>query len=975
MFLRNDSEMNFELNEGSSCKWSVFFSGEIYPHKKLEPKNQISMLTLLAKDRGEPSRQTKVVVNLVVLDHRPSEDSPVLLPIAPTSVPEDRNVDSIIAKIAAQFQDGASSSYIKYKIISGNKDSVFKLVLGTTMNIYGAVLILAKPLDREVKSRYNLQILAYDERNRNLNSTGNFTIDVTDVNDNEPKFVGDPYRANLSNATAVDKLILRVDANDPDEIQNAKLTYKITTGDPIKYFDIDDHGWIRLRKKLDMEVGKTIKLTISVSDSIHTSLASVYLSVLKEDMDAPVFTKAEYNFAFFEGRAEGFAFNLKAFNGYQQDVEGFRYLFEDEKEIVDKMRKIFYIHPYNGQVDFLQSPDFEESSNYSFHVKAINMLNQTDIAKVNVVVRSVDEFKPVFLQSYKFTVRAEREEGTEVGQVVATDQDKGPDGVVIYKFSEPSSNFRIDPYTGKIYINQSLTDNKEWLPKNDQSSATSIPYPPLLVEASSGTANSLHKIQNVEIIIDITNTPGLLPSPPGGEKNPISGIIIAVIVATIVMFLVVAGIATLACVFNSTNNRARQASLSGSPTRESINFSNMNNVSPSSTPNGGYPSIQMNLQVNPSHLSNGSSGRGSAINDGDSEIRLITERNYLKNAKVPDFLSYQKDSGFTDGVDNVSMDSVANIAEVIYAEDEPHVYASASIEDVHPFADEAGRTGMSSLIYSKLHEIGADQFEPQKAFQGSFNSLVGQELHNSYNWDHLLNWNPQYHQLAQVFADIAKLKDDNSSDHSPGALPEPHPHYFTTLANQKPCGSGAAGGGMPGAGPHRAGSHCSQHATPSSKKATPPPFLSMVQPGRDVHPGNPNAGIVSGHPHSRHGYPMPSPMRNNNNSHPNSSMQHQQQPNFAAHGSNDLSNSALGGQKGGPPGGGKRKNNYSNASLTGSTSSGSTVSATNMPANHKSMSKQNNLAMGVSGATAARNRPTNSATSRNYVSEHSEHPV
>merc|ERR1712064_135140 len=104
-------------------------------------------------------------------------------------------------------------------------------------------------------------------------------------------------------------------------------------------------------------------------------------------------------------------------------------------------------------------------------------------------------------------------------------------------------------------------------------------------------------------------------------------------------------------------------------------------------------------------------------------------------------------------------------------------------------------------------------------------------------------------------------------------------------------------------------------------------------------------------------------MRNNNNSHPNSSMQHQQQPNFSAHGNNDLSNSALGGQKA-PSGGRKGKNNYSNASLTGSTSSGSTVSATNMPANHKSMSKQNNLAMGVSGANAARNRPTNSAISR-----------
>ena len=934
----------------------------------MKPENQVSRIALLAKDKGEPSLESKVLVNLVVIDHRPSEDSPVLLPIAPKSVPEDTPVDQIINTIAAQFQDGSSSSYIKYRIVSGDNDQVFKLVLGTTLKVYGAVLILAKPLDREVKSRYNLQVMAFDERNPNLNSTGNFTVDVTDVNDNAPKFVGSPYRYNLSNATAVGKDLFMVSANDPDEIQNAKLTYNIKTGDPMGYFEINDQGWIRLRKKLDVEVGTSFKLTITCSDSIFTSIASVYIMVLKEDIDAPVFTKAEYTFSFSENHPIGFAFNLKAFNGLQQDVEGFSYYFEDEEEIVDEMKKIFYIDRYNGKVEFLQSPDFEQSSNYSFHVKAINLKNQTDIAKVSIVIGSVDEFPPVFLKSYKFTVPAELEEGAEVGQIVATDQDKGPDGVIVYKLSEPNPNFKIDRETGKIYINQSLTDNTEWLPNKDQSSTTTIPYPPLLVEVNSGRQNSLHKIQNVEIIVDITNSPELLPVVTKTGPNPLSGIIIAVIVATIVMFLVVAGIATLACVFNSTNNRARQASLSASPTRESFNFSNVNNVSPSSTPNGGYPSMQMNLQVNPSHRSNGSSGRGSAINDGDSEIRLITERNYFKPAKVPDFLQYQKDSGFNDMPDNVSMESVANIAEVIYAEDEPHVYASASIEDVHPFADEAGRTGMSSLIYSKLHEIGADQFDPQKAFQGSFNSLVGQELHNSYNWDHLLNWNPQYHQLAQVFADIAKLKDETSSDHSPGALPEPLPQLFTSHGTQKPGSSGTVG---PMAGPHGAmgtgdRSHCSQHATPSSKKATPPPFL-----GRDVHPGNPNIGIMSGHPHSRHGYPMPPPMRNNN-SHP-SSMQHQQQPNFA-HGANDLSNSALGGQKA-PAGGSKKKNNYSNASLTGSTSSGSTVSATNMPANHKSMSKQNNLAMGVSGATAARNRPTNSATSRNFVSEHSEHPV
>jgi protocadherin-16/23 len=48
------------------------------------------------------------------------------------------------------------------------------------------------------------------------------------------------------------------------------------------------------------------------------------------------------------------------------------------------------------------------------------------------------------------------------------------------------------------------------------------------------------------------------------------------------------------------------------------------------------------------------------------------------------------------------------------------------------------------------------------AMTGSLASIVNseEEFGGSYGWDYLLNWTPQYHPLAQVFAEIARLKDD-----------------------------------------------------------------------------------------------------------------------------------------------------------------------------------------------------------------------
>ena len=966
--------------------WETFkineTSGAICSKKSLTQirDNQLTSVTIEAQDGGSPPLKETVRVAIKVIANRQADESPVILPIDTVSVPENKKVNSGIFRVSAHFPDGSRSSYIKYQLVSGNEDSTFKLALEAEGNNYGALLMLAKELDRETKAKYELRVLAYDERRPSLNSTASFLVAVGDVNDIEPTFIGLPYRANVSINSTVGKAVIRVHAEDGDEGVNSLITYKIVSGDPNNYFKIDpETGWIELYQVLPFNVKDEIKLTVSASDPVFTTKANIYLTILNQNANAPVFPMNVFNFHKQEGAEDLYAFRLTALSGRQEHLDGIEY------DIVDsEVQNVFEIDKYNGDVFFISSPDYEAAPDggYTFHIRAKNSIGQSDIAVVNMIIQSVDEFPPYFEDTpYKFTVNADAETWTKVGEVHAFDNDRGPDGIVKYRFTKKYPNFKINERSGEIFINESLEDNRNWLPENTQSDSGLISMTPLLVEASSGKANSLHKIEAVEIVVDVACCAGLVAPAKSSEKSPVSGVILAVILVAIVVGLVVGGIAVLACVFHRTKNvGAHPPSVSGSPTHAESYQNGFMSVREGISPAHSTPSRNSSMHIYPNTLTmpNGgligfpqhsqrsaaSSGRGSAMNDADSEIKRINDRNYLLNAKTPDFLAYQKDSGFNDMQDNVSVDSVAqNIAEVIFGEEDQHVYASASIESVHPFAEDIGRTGMSSLIYSKLQEIGADQFDPHKGFQGSFNSLVGHDLHENYNWDHLLNWNPQYHQLAQVFADIAKLKDDGEG--SPGALPEPSPHLFANgnIANQPVSYTLTQQNQQP-------------IMSPGSKKNSHPPFLTtMVQPGSQaVHPvaayRQPNAGIVIGHPTSRAGYPMPptslgrssngSAVLNNIptsyvNSNMNASTSIALTQKHPSQGFNQGQNMQ------------QRNHKLSNGSLTGSTTSSN--GSTKLPANHKSLSKQHHLAMGVNGAVAGNQRGRNGNNSRPYIRE------
>ena len=73
--------------------------------------------------------------------------------------------------------------------------------------------------------------------------------------------------------------------------------------------------------------------------------------------------------------------------------------------------------------------------------------------QVTVNVESQDEYPPVFSQkAYRFYVSPQAKQDEVVGQVMAYDQDAGPDSLLVYKFQNPSDLLHLNNSTGVITL-------------------------------------------------------------------------------------------------------------------------------------------------------------------------------------------------------------------------------------------------------------------------------------------------------------------------------------------------------------------------------------------------------------------------------------------------------------------------------------------------------------------------------------------
>ena len=457
---------------------------------------------------------------------------------------------------------------------------------------------------------------------------------------------------------------------------------------------------------------------------------------------------------------------------------------------------VFEVDSQSGVLRTGQPLDYEQNSVYQMQVFAQAANSRKFVCNLQVLVESQDEYSPRFTQDvYTFNVPKEVGPGFPLGTVKAEDEDSGPDGVISYHLSPLNAYFDINYKTGSLTVRRPL-DTGVLQPRPSRS-RRSLAEIRLNIVAKSLNPNSKSSVTKVVLYVDEES----LPIAQSADNVSTTSVVLPIIIALVLLIIFGIGFyyfhknyqmkktaQKIALLPNPPNQSFTDQSLEMVGTRYPPQYSEiMSDYERATTVTSA--SNQATKQVlNPrsemsekSHRST-SSGRGSVEDeeDADTEIRMINEGNWTLNSS--------SNQHHYEG-DQLSQGSVQNTEEYlarlgIDIRKPPNVKLSVSEDPYssHPtgsiynriVGDDAMSEHNSTISAVKTQSLLYGSTGRQLSMTGSLSSIVHseEELAGSYNWDYLLDWCPQYQNLAHVFKEISKLKDDNlETSTDPGTTP------------------------------------------------------------------------------------------------------------------------------------------------------------------------------------------------------------
>ncbi|XP_041847303.1 protocadherin-8-like [Melanotaenia boesemani] len=166
------------------------------------------------------------------------------------------------------------------------------------------MIVSTSPLDREKIPEYNLTVVAEDLGSPPFRTIIQYTIRLTDENDNAPVFSKPVYEVAVVENNAPGAYITTVVARDMDMGSNGKVSYKLADtylmGSPISTFVSLDpaSGSLYALRSFNYEVMKQLELRITASDGGSPPLsgsANVYVRIVDQNDNAPVITQPALN--------------------------------------------------------------------------------------------------------------------------------------------------------------------------------------------------------------------------------------------------------------------------------------------------------------------------------------------------------------------------------------------------------------------------------------------------------------------------------------------------------------------------------------------------------------------------------------------------------------------------------------------------------------------------------------------------------
>ncbi|XP_051790042.1 protocadherin alpha-8-like [Erpetoichthys calabaricus] len=269
------------------------YNGEITVKGLIDfEKKTFYEIQVKATDRGHVPMSSECTVLIKIKDM--NDNAPFIEVTSLTSsIKEDVKPGTTIGLISITDLDSGVNSKI---LCTLSRNLPFELTTSFQENLYSLKTI--SKLDRESVSQYNITILAKDFGNPSLSSQKNVFVNLLDVNDNNPRFLQDPYIFYIEENNIPGASILAVSAEDVDANENAIVTYhlqeKETVGKQMVPFlsIMSDSGQVFSFTTFDAEKSNTFTVNVVAKDSGVPSLSctvTVIVFILDQNDNPPVF--------------------------------------------------------------------------------------------------------------------------------------------------------------------------------------------------------------------------------------------------------------------------------------------------------------------------------------------------------------------------------------------------------------------------------------------------------------------------------------------------------------------------------------------------------------------------------------------------------------------------------------------------------------------------------------------------------------
>lgn len=378
-------------------------------------------LKVIARDAGEPPLYAEEEVVITVKN----KSSPQFQSLYYTvKVPENVPLYTPILHIQARSPEGLRLIYnIEDKTALKHFNIDFKT----------GVLTVTRQLDYESETTYVFTVRATDTA-LGAFSEAMVEVEIEDINDNMPVFSQLVYTASVSEGMPAQTPVVRLFATDKDSGRNKQISYQILedTLDTAKFFRVNANtGEMVTTQTLDYEVNHEFHIKVRASDHGMPPLSSealVVVSVLDINDNPPKFSQLHYEANVSEMATCGhIVTKVQAFDADSMDMPKLEYLILSGND-----KRHFTIDSTSGIISTLNHCKKNLEPFYSLRVSASDGIFKSAVS-VYINATNVNKYSPTFQQDVYEAVLAENAKiGTQVIELLATDPDDGPYGIVDY---------------------------------------------------------------------------------------------------------------------------------------------------------------------------------------------------------------------------------------------------------------------------------------------------------------------------------------------------------------------------------------------------------------------------------------------------------------------------------------------------------------------------------------------------------------